>query len=337
MTGQHKGHPFVPIEAVEARQREAELARLEAAISEIDADAELSAMVYNSEMESAADAQAAMERYFERLHEVVAQRKKALSAEINRWKSARADRASGRQAKQDRGRARVEESQKALQQSGLSGSELSAAVEQSQKASATATMGGERLSASSISFVGDGDNIGFGRLVINNRSGTETKGEPNSPPNPPAMGETDQLVVESQHSTPTEDETQSDNEEEPTDEEIATACDRKMGARIQDEVTGCEWFASVWAVAIPRRAVRHGAPLRLVNGKKLTRQVTGLPDWAVPPPKSLQDAIIAATGASDIEWDPQGALGPSITLMFQETQPFMHCYHSKISLYLGYQ
>jgi hypothetical protein len=89
---------------------------------------------------------------------------------------------------------------------------------------------------------------------------------------------------------------QSKHEEEPTYQETATG--HEVGSltailsRTHDEgrlslkldwllvcwcdlfsVTRCEWFASVWSVAVFMGAVLHGATQRLV-GKKLTQQIT---------------------------------------------------------------
>ena len=59
------------------------------------------------------------------------------------------------------------------------------------------------------------------------------------------------------------------------------------------------------------------------NGDKLKQCVCDLLDWAAPLNQFLQQAIKAATGASDIEWDPMDKEGPSITLDFDSKQLWM--------------
>ncbi len=96
-----------------------------------------------------------------------------------------------------------------------------------------------------------------------------------------------------------------------------------------------EWLASINGAALPRSGVvRYAAAIRH-NGDRLKQRVCNLPDWAAPPNQFLQDAIKAATGASDIEWDPMDKQGPSIALDFESEQVWMAKAH--VNVHIGYK
>jgi hypothetical protein len=80
--------------------------------------------------------------------------------------------------------------------------------------------------------------------------------------------------------------------------------------------------------------VRYAAALKPVGRDKLKRRISDLPDWASPPKEALKTAIMAATGATDIEWDPMEENG-SIALDFEYEQPWMA--RKNVKIYLGYK
>jgi hypothetical protein len=54
------------------------------------------------------------------------------------------------------------------------------------------------------------------------------------------------------------------------------------------------------------------------------QQICDLPSWAAPPSEALQTTIIAATGVTDIEWDPMEE-NSSLALNFEHEQLWMVC------------
>ena len=164
LEGQHKGHDYERREAVEARQREAELARVEAALGKIDAAEKLVEMIEADQQKSASEARAAKKRYLGRLFEVVMLREKALGDEINEWERSRADQVSRRRAMLGWARRRLEDEQTAIEQgSAVHGSKQSTAAEVCQKANAMAAeVEAERLCTGRISFASGGANVAQG-------------------------------------------------------------------------------------------------------------------------------------------------------------------------------
>lgn len=50
--------------------------------------------------------------------------------------------------------------------------------------------------------------------------------------------------------------------------------------------------------------VHYAAPLKLVGSYKLKQCISDLPNWACPLKPALETVIKAATGTTNIEWDP---------------------------------
>src|SRR3989344_8369598 len=80
--------------------------------------------------------------------------------------------------------------------------------------------------------------------------------------------------------------------------------------------------------------VRYAVPLKLVGLDKLKQHISDLPDWACPPKPALETVIKAATGATNIKWDPMQENG-SIALDFKHQQPWMS--HTNIKIYISYK
>ncbi len=96
-----------------------------------------------------------------------------------------------------------------------------------------------------------------------------------------------------------------------------------------------EWLASITSAALPQTGVvRYAAALKQVGRNKLKQRISDLPDWASPPKPALKTVIMAATGATDIEWDPMEENG-SIALDFEYEQPWMS--RKNVKIYIGYK
>ncbi len=165
LEGQHKGHDYERREAVEARQREAELARVEAALGKIDAAVKLVEMIEADQQKSASEARAAKKRYLGRLFEVVMLREKALGDKINEWERSRADQVSRRRAVLGWARRRLEDERTAIEQgsAGHGSKQSTGTAEVCQKANAMAAeVEAERLCTGRISFASGGANIAQG-------------------------------------------------------------------------------------------------------------------------------------------------------------------------------
>ncbi len=131
VVGPHKGHDAVTIEEAEARGREAvraELARVEAAIGEVDATMARATVRAADEQKSAAEARAAVKRHFDPMREAVAQRELALGAEIDEWTRARADAAAKQLDELDEVKRRLAAAGKAIQRQQPGGGSISAVV-----------------------------------------------------------------------------------------------------------------------------------------------------------------------------------------------------------------
>jgi hypothetical protein len=93
-----------------------------------------------------------------------------------------------------------------------------------------------------------------------------------------------------------------------------------------------EWLASINGAALPQSGVVHYTAAIHHNGDKLKQHIHNLPDWAAPPNQFLQQAIKAATSASNIKWDPMDKEGPSITLNFNSKQLWMAKPHPNVHI-----
>ncbi|ELR19661.1 Bbox zinc finger domain containing protein [Acanthamoeba castellanii str. Neff] len=164
LAGPHKGHDAVTIEAAEERVREAarvELAQVEAAMGEVEAAMEGQAAREAGEQESVREARAAIEQHFDQMREAVAQRERALGAEVDEWERARAEVAAERRVELAEAQTRLAAAGKALQQQqqqrgGLGRSATwgdSAAA--CQAARTAAAVSGTQASSSSIAFASE--------------------------------------------------------------------------------------------------------------------------------------------------------------------------------------
>jgi hypothetical protein len=131
VVGPHKGHDAVTIEEAEARGREAvraELARVEAAIGEVDATMARATVRAADELKSAAEARAAVKRHFDQMREAVAQRELALGVEIDEWTRARAEAAAKQLDELDEVKRRLAAAGKAIQRQQPGSGSISAVV-----------------------------------------------------------------------------------------------------------------------------------------------------------------------------------------------------------------
>ncbi|ELR15801.1 Bbox zinc finger domain containing protein [Acanthamoeba castellanii str. Neff] len=165
IVGPHKGHDAVTIEEAVERVREAalvDLAQVEAAMGEVEAAVERQAAHEAGEQESAREARAAIKQHFDRMREAVAQRERALGAELDEWEHTRAEAAAKRRAELAGAQTRLAAAGKALQQQlqlqhgGLGRSATSSDSAPCQEArTAAAAVTGTQASSSSIAFTSE--------------------------------------------------------------------------------------------------------------------------------------------------------------------------------------
>ncbi len=126
VAGPHKDHKVITIEKANKREREAARVKLaqveaamgevEAAMGEVEAAVEREAASEAGEQESAREARAAIKQHFDRMREAVAQRERALGAEVDEWERTRIKKAAKRRAKLAEIQTRLAAAGKALQQ-----------------------------------------------------------------------------------------------------------------------------------------------------------------------------------------------------------------------------
>lgn len=93
-----------------------------------------------------------------------------------------------------------------------------------------------------------------------------------------------------------------------------------------------EWLVLLMRAALPQTGiVCYVAVLKQVGRDKLKQHISDLPDWASPPKPALKTVIMAATGATDIKWDPMEENG-LIALNFEYKQPWMTQKNVKIKI-----
>jgi DNA-binding beta-propeller fold protein YncE len=166
IVGPHKGHDAVTIEEAVERVREAalvDLAQVEAAMGEVEAAVERQAAREAGEQESAREARAAIKQHFDRMREAVAQRERALGAELDEWEHTRAEAAAKRRAELAEAQTRLAAAGKALQQQlqlqhgglGRSATSRDSAPCQEARTAAAAATGTQASSISSIAFTSE--------------------------------------------------------------------------------------------------------------------------------------------------------------------------------------
>jgi hypothetical protein len=162
VAGPHKGHDADTIEEAEQRVRErVELAQVEAAMGEVEAAVKREAAREAGEQESAREVRAAIKQHFDRMREAVAQRERALGAEVDEWERATAEAAAKRRAELAEAQTRLAAAGKALQQlhkqrggSATSGDSV-AACQAARTAAAAAAATATQASSTSIAFASE--------------------------------------------------------------------------------------------------------------------------------------------------------------------------------------
>jgi hypothetical protein len=145
----------VRVESVEEWRRETEQGQVKYAIAQIEVAIERQVARKADEQESARGARAAIQQHFDRMREAVAQRERALEAEVDEWERNMADAAAKRRVELAEAQVRLASAGEALQQ------ELaqSATLRESWAARRAARAARAEVAASSITFVSEDPRI----------------------------------------------------------------------------------------------------------------------------------------------------------------------------------